>query len=326
MIARREFITLLGGAAAAWPLAAGAQQLSMPVVGYLRFTAADVFPHTTHAFRRGLAEAGFIEGRNVMIEYRWADQQPDRLPALVADLIQHPVAVVAVGPGADVAAKAATATVPIVFMSGGDPVRRGLVANLNRPGGNLTGVTMFADDLEAKRIGLLRELAPRATTIAVLVDSTIVAAPFQTQEVTAAGRNIGVPIRVVSIGIERDFEAAFAAIAREQIDVLLVAASSNFNAARDRLTALAARHRIAAMYEIREFVEVGGLMSYAPSVTEAYRQLGVYTGRILKGEKPGDLPVMLPTKFEFVINLKTAKALGLEVPPSLLALANEVIE
>src|SRR5262245_49564468 len=322
---RREVITLLGGAAAAWPLVAQAQS-AMPVVGYLRFTSANVFPHTTNAFRRGLSEAGFVEGRNVTIEYRWADQQPDRLPQLVADLIGRPVTVLAVGAGADFAAKAATATVPIVFMSGGDPVRRGLVANLNRPGGNLTGVTMFADDLEAKRIGLLRELAPRATTIAVLVDSTIVAAPFQTQEVTAAGRSIGVPIRVVSIGIERDFEAAFAAIAREQIDVLLVAASSNFNAARDRLTQLAARHRIAAMYEIREFVEVGGLMSYAPSVTEAYRQLGVYTGRILKGEKPGDLPVMLPTKFEFVINLKTAKALGLEVPPSLLALADEVIE
>jgi putative ABC transport system substrate-binding protein len=323
-VKRREFITLIGGAAV-WPLAARGQQPKVPVIGYLKVTSADVFPHTTNAFRRGLAETGFVEGQNVAIEYRWADGRRDRLPALAADLVRRRVAVIAAGPNADQAAKAATASIPIVFMTGGDPVRTGLVSSLNRPGGNLTGVTMLADDLEAKRIGLLHDLVPQAA-IAVLVDSTIPPAAFQVQEVQAAGRRIGVPIRVVSIGSERDFDAAFATIAGEQAGALLVAASTNFNTIRDRLTALAARHRIPAMYEIREFAEVGGLMSYAPSVTEAYRQVGIYTGRILKGEKPADLPVMLPTRFELVINLKAAKALGLEVPANLLTLADEVIE
>ena len=326
MIPRRQFISLLGGAAAAWPLTARAQQAAMPVVGYLRVTPADVFPHTTEAFRRGLAEAGFVEGRNVTIEYRYADGKLDRLPALAADLVQRRVSVIVAGPGADEAAKAATTTIPIVFISGGDPVRRGLVPNLNRPGGNLTGVTMFADDLEAKRIGLLHELVPRATPIAVLVDAISPQAAFQVQQVQEAGRNIGVPVRIVNIGSDHDYDGAFATIAREKIGALLVAASTTFNAVRERLTTLASRHAIPAMYEIREFVEVGGLMSYAPRVTDAYHQVGLYTGRILKGEKPADLPVMLPTKFEFVINFRTAKALGIEVPPTLSARADEVIE
>jgi putative ABC transport system substrate-binding protein len=323
---RREFIALFGGAAAAWPRAARAQQRpAMPVVGYLKATPLTVMPHTTDAFRRGLAEAGFVEGRNVAIEFRSADGQWDRLPALAADLVRRRVNVIVAGPAADQVAKAATTTIPIVVMSGTDPVRRGLVPSLNRPGGNLTGVTMFADDLEAKRIGLLHEFAPRAA-IAVLVDMTIPLAAFQIEQAQAAGRSIGAPIRIVSIGSARDYEAAFASMVQERTGALLVAASINFNSVHERLIALAARHGIPAMYEIREFAAAGGLMSYAPSVTEAYRQVGVYTGRVLKGDKPADLPVMLPTRFELVINLKTSKALGLEVPPMLLARADEVIE
>jgi putative ABC transport system substrate-binding protein len=323
---RREFITLLGGAVAAWPVAARGQQPAMPVVGYLKLPPLAVLPHTTDAFRRGLAEAGFVEGRNVAIEFRSAGGQLDRLPALAADLVQRRVNVIAAGPAADRFAKAATTAIPIVFMSGGDPVRQGLVASLNRPGGNLTGTTMFSSEVEAKRIGLLNELAPRAAAIAVLVDATSSIAAFQIEQAQAAERSIGAPIRIVSIGSEGGYEAAFATIVQEKIGALLVAASVNFNSVRERLTALAARHGIPAMYEIREFVDAGGLISYAPSVTEAYRQVGVYTGRILKGEKPADLPVVLPTRYELVINLKTAKTLGLDVPDKLLALADEVIE
>jgi putative tryptophan/tyrosine transport system substrate-binding protein len=328
MIGRRKFITLLGSVAGAppmlAPLATRAQQQVMPVIGLLSGTS---FSDTRKsAFGQGLKEEGVVEGRNVAIEYRYAEGKLDRLPALAAELIQRRVTVIVAGPAADAAAKAATATVPIVFMSGVDPVRRGLVSSLNRPGGNLTGVTMFADDLEAKRIGLLHEMVPRATSIAVLVDTTVFPAPYQVQQVQAAGRSFGLPIRIMSIGSERDYDGAFATVAREQIGALLVTASINFIPVRERLTALAASYAIPAMYDLREFAEVGGLMSYAPNVLEAYRQVGIYTGRILKGEKPADLPVILPTKFEFVINLKTAKALGLEVPPMLLAIANDVID
>jgi ABC-type uncharacterized transport system substrate-binding protein len=327
-VKRRDFITLLGSMAVAWPLAAWAQRAAMPVVGFLSNRSAVSSGNLVTAFRRGLAETGYVEGQNVTIEYRHSEGQRERLPALAADLIQRRVAVIAAGPSADLAAKAATATIPIVFMTGGDPVRMGLVASLNRPGGNLTGVTMFAFDLEAKRIGLLHELIPRAATIAALVDANMPApeAAFQQEELRAAGRSIGRPLLVVSAGSERDFDAAFATFVQERAGALMVAASSYFNNFRGQLVKLAARHRIPAMYEIREFAEAGGLMSYAPSLTDNYRQVGIYVGRILNGEKPADLPIMLPTKFELVINLQTAKALGIEVPDKLLALADEVIE
>jgi putative tryptophan/tyrosine transport system substrate-binding protein len=318
---RREFITLVGSAAA-WPLAARAQQAA--VVGFLNNRSVETSRHLVAAFHRGLSEGGFIEGRNVMVEYRYSNGQRNLLAALAADLVERRVTVIAAGPGADLAAKAATTTIPIVFMSGGDPVTLGLVASLNRPGGNLTGVTMLAGELEAKRIELLNELVPRARVVVLLVDPNAPIATYQVQEVQAAARAIGMAIRIVHAGSERDFEAAFTAIM--DAGALMVAASSYFNVHRHRLVALAARHRLPAIYEIREMTEAGGLMSYAPSVTEAYRQVGVYVGRILKGEQPANLPVMLPAKFELVINLKTAKALGLEVPPTLLARADEVIE
>jgi putative tryptophan/tyrosine transport system substrate-binding protein len=323
MIRRRDFIRLLGGAATGWPLAAWGQQ--QPVVGFLNNRSLETSRHLIAAFNRGLSEGGFIEGRNVTVEYRYSDGHRDLLPALATDLVERRVTVIAAGPGADLAAKAATTTIPIVFMSGGDPVTLGLVASLNRPGGNLTGVTMLAGELEAKRIELLHELAPQASIIALLVDPNAPIATYQVQEVQAAGHAIGKAIRIVHAGNERDFDAAFAAI-KEEAGALMVAASSYFNVHRHRLVALASRHRIPAIYEIREMTEAGGLMSYSPSLTEAYRQVGVYVGRILKGEKPANLPVVLPAKFELVINLSTAKALGIEVPATLLARADEVIE
>ena len=326
-IRRREFIFTLGGAAAAWPLAARAQQPAMPVIGFLVVRSRATSTHLDMAFRQGLRDVGYVEGHNVVIEARYAEGQRARLPELAADLVQRRVAVIAAGPGgADLAAKAATTTIPIVFMSGQDPIKMGLVASLNRPGGNLTGATMLAPDLEAKRIGLLRELVPGAAAIAVLVDAKLPAAALIAQEVQAAGRSIGVAIKIVSSDSERDFDAAFAEIVRGKAGALLVASSSYFNDFRDRLATLAADHRIPAMFEIREFVEAGGLMSYAPKVTDAYHQVGIYVGRILKGDKPAELPVVLPSRFELVINLKTAKALGLDVPTTLLARADEVIE
>jgi putative ABC transport system substrate-binding protein len=323
---RREFITLLGGAVAAWPFAAHAQQPALPVIGVLLFRSPETSAHLVTALRDGLRQSGYIEGQNVTIEHRHALGQRERLPALADDLIRRRVTVIVAGPRADLVAKSATTTIPIVFMTGGDPVRVGLVASLNRPDGNLTGVTMFAADLEAKRIGLLHELVPQASTIVVLVDANSPEAAFQQQQVHAAGRSIAIRIQIVSVGNEHDFETAFETIARERTAALMVASSSYFNDFRDRLCALAAYHRIPAIYEIREFAEAGGLMTYAPSVSEAYRQVGVYAGRILKGAKPADLPVMLPARFELVINLRTARALGLEVPPVLLARADEVIE
>jgi putative tryptophan/tyrosine transport system substrate-binding protein len=322
---RREFITLIVGAAA-WPLEVRAQPPAMPVIGFLNNRSAETSEHLVAAFRRGLSEGGFVEGHNVVVDYRYTQGQRDLLPARAADLVQRRVAVIAAGPGADLAAKAATTTIPIVFVTGGDPVQLGLVASLNRPGGNLTGVTMLAAELEAKRIGLLHELVPEARAIGLLVDPNAPIAAYQVQEVQAAGHNIGVPIRVVSAASERDFEAAFAAISREGTGALMVAASSYFNIYHDRLVALAARHRLPTIFELREITEAGGLMSYAPSVTGMYHQLGVYVGRVLKGERPAELPVQRPTRFELVINLKTARALGLEVPATLLARADEVIE
>ena len=324
---RREFITLLGGAAAAWPVAARAQQAVTPVIGFLNNTSPDRFPHLTNAFRQGLAETGYAEGRNVAVEYRYAQGQRERLPELATDLVRSRVAVIAAGPGADQAAKAATGTIPIVFMSGDDPVKMGLVASLNRPGGNLTGVTMFAEELEAKRLGLLHDLVPQAIAITILVNSNRPAAASLVQRVQAAGRRIGLLVEVVFAAEEHDFEGAFARIVREHpAGALIVASSSYFNIFRDRLIGLAARHRIPAIYELREFAEAGGLMSYGPSVTDNYRKVGIYVGRILKGESPADLPVQIPVKYEMVINLKTAKALGLPIQEKVLALADEVIE
>jgi putative ABC transport system substrate-binding protein len=326
MMRRRNFITLLGGAAAAWPLAARGQQRAVPVVGFFSTSSPELAKNFVSAFQQGLGDAGFVDGRNVTIEYRWAHSDYLRLPELAADLVRRRVAVIVTAPRAQDAAKAATETIPIVFVIGRDPVRAGLVASLNRPGGNLTGIALLTPEMLAKRFGLLHDVVPQAAVIGVLLDSGSPNESFQLQEVQTAANSVGRTIRVVSAGSENEIDAAFVTFARERVDALITAASAYFSTLRGRIVELAARHRIPVIYELRDWVEAGGLMSYGPSGTDAYRQAGVYTGRILKGEKPADLPVMIPTKFEFVINLKTAKALGLAVPPSLLAVADEVIE
>jgi putative ABC transport system substrate-binding protein len=318
---RREFLTLLGSAAA-WPLAASAQQPAMPVVGFL--SGGTLTSGSVAAFRQGLKEAGFIEGQNVAIEYR--SDQTDRLPLLVADLLRRQVALIVGNTPAALAAKAATTKVPIVFVTGGDPVRDSLVASLNRPGGNVTGISFFTAELGAKQLGLLRELRPGAARIAVLVDPKWPIAERFVSELRAAASAVGQQLIVLDVSSDREIEAAFTTLVRRGAGALHAGIGTFISSQRERIVALAARHNIPAIYNWRESVAAGGLMSYAPSIPDAFRQAGSYAGRILKGEKPGDLPVMLPRKYELVINLKTAETLGLTIPPGVLAIADEVIE
>jgi len=325
-VKRREFITLLGGTAAAWPLAARAQQPAMPVIGFLDGQSFDL--HLMTAFQQALKDAGYIEGRNVAIYFRSADGQTDRLVTLAGDIIGRRVAVIITtgGGAAALAAYAATTTVPIVFVNGVDPVSSGLVMSLNRPGGNATGVYIFQQVLEGKRLGLLRELVPSAASIAVLLNPTN--ANFQTQlrGVQDAARDLGQQVSILSANTEREIDVAFASVAQSGARALLVGSDPFFSSEREQVVALAARHAIPAIYEGREFATAGGLASYGASLADAYRQAALYAGRILKGEKPADLPIVQPTKFEFVINLKTAKTLGLDVSPGLVASADEIVE
>jgi putative ABC transport system substrate-binding protein len=327
-VRRREFIVALGGAAA-WPLAALAQQSAMPVIGLLSSTSPDNLADRLRAFRRGLAETGYVEGHNVAMEYRSAEGQLDRLPALAADLVRRQVSVIAV-PGsaaAALAAKAATTTIPIAFGVPEDPVKVGLVASLPRPGGNATGINFFTAEVTAKRLGVLRELVPAARRVAVLVNPANVGrGPSTRGDIESAARVLGLQIQFYDATTSKEIDAAYATLVRERPDALFVAADVFFTSRRVQLTALATRHALPAAYSVREFVEVGGLMSYGTSIADMYREVGVYSGRMLKGEKPADLPVVQATKFELVINLQTARLLGLAVPPTLLALADEVIE
>ena len=325
---RREVITMLGGAAAAWPLAARAQQAGIPLIGFLHSTSPDGYTDNFRAFHQGLKDIGYIEGENVTIDQRWAENQTDRLPALAAELVRRQATVIAAGGApASVAAAQATTTIPIVFMVPEDPVRLGLVTNLARPGGNLTGVNFFAVELAAKRLELLRELVPSATRMAVLLnpaEATIAAANLR--DVETAARVMGLQIRVLNARTNREIDAAFATFTHERPDALFISSGPFFSNRRVQLAQLATRHAIPAISGSRQYPEVGGLISYATSLTDAWRQAGVYTGRILRGAKPLDLPVMQSTKFELVINAHTARMLDLTVPPSLLARADEVIE
>jgi len=326
---RREFLGVIGGAAAAWPLAAPAQQPAMPVIGYLGSASSELSASAVRAFRDGLSEIGYVEGRNVTIEYRWGDGQNNRLPALAADLVRHRVSVIA-APGstpAALAAKEATATIPVLFQIGSDPVAAGLVASLARPGGNVTGVTSMNTELGPKRLELLRELIPAANIIALLVNSSNpLVAESISRDVQSASRTLGLQLHILNASSERDFDTVFATLVQLQAAAMVIAPDATFISRSEQLAVLTLRHAVPAIAQFRDFAAAGDLMSYGGNFTEGARQVGVYVGRILKGEKAADLPVQRYTKIELIINLKTAKALGIIVPPSLLARADEVIE
>ena len=326
---RREFITLIGGAAVTWPLSAGAQQSAIPVIGFLDPRSPEGVLNRLRGLREGLKETGFVEGENVTVEYRWAENQVDRLPELAADLVRRQAAVIIASGGraATLAAKAATTTIPVVFLTSEDPVRLGLVASLARPGGNLTGINFFNTELATKQLELLRELVPAAKRVAVLVNPVDTANTDSTlKAIEPAARAIGLQIQILNASTSREIDAAFAAIGRDRPDAIFVGQTPFLAFRRVQLAQLAARHIVPASYPGREFTEVGGLMSYASDIADAYRQVGIYAGRILKGAKPGDLPVAQATKFELVINVQTARMLGLDLPPQLLARTDEVIE
>jgi ABC-type uncharacterized transport system substrate-binding protein len=326
-VKRREFITLLGGTAVAWPRAARAQQAAVPVVGFLDSRLPDAITDRLRGFRQGLKETGYVEGENVAIDYRFAENRDDRLPELAADLVRRQVAaIVAGGPPAAFAAKAATAKIPITFVVGDDPVRLGLVTSLSRPGGNMTGINIFNSELAAKRLELLRELVPRAARVAVFVNPADAVTETQLKDVGAAARAMGLQIQIHNANTSAEIDAAFETMGRERPDAVFVGTSAFLNGRRVQLAQLAAFHRLPATYAQREYPEVGGLMSYGSNIVDGFRQVGLYTGRILKGAKPADLPVVQATRFELVINARTARMLGLIVPDKLLVAADEVIE
>jgi len=327
-VKRRAFITLLGSAAAAWPLAARAQQPAMPVIGFLSSRLPDEAKQSLTGFGSGLRTTGYVDGQNVVIEYRWADGEYSRLPGLAADLVRRGVAVLVAtgGEPSALAAKAATSTIPIVFTIGGDPVKVGLVSSLNRPGGNATGVSLLTSLAEAKRLGLLNEVIPGAGVFDVLINPNYQQAEAQSREVQEAARAIGRPIQIVNAGNDQELEEAFATLAQRRVAAMLVTADPFFTTRRDRIIALAAQLKLPAIYEFREYTEAGGLMSYGISLKDGYHQAGIFTGQVLKGAKPADLPVQQSTKFEFVINLKTAKTLGVKFSENVLSLADDVIE
>ena len=325
---RREFIALLGGTAVAWPLAARAQQPAMPVIGFMSGRAPQDSAHLVSAFRQGLAETGFVEGQTVTIEFRWADGDYDRLPALAADLVSRKVAVL-VGVGGDVsalAAKKATTTIPVVFGMGADPVKAGLVASFNRPGGNATGFTLWTSEMESKRLGLLLEIVPAVQLIGILVNPKFPPSSQELNDLELAAKGIGQRLFVALANDDAELDAALTSLGQQRVGAFLVTAAPFFDTRLERIVGFAAQNQLPAIYQFREYAVAGGLISYGPNIVESYRNAGDYVGRILKGEKPADLPVLQPTKYDFVINLKTAKALGLTVPPTLLAEAGEVIE
>src|SRR5436190_16630305 len=325
-LGRREFITVLGGTAAAWPLAPHAQQPAMPVIGFLWYGSAVEWAPFVVAFRQGLKETGFVEGQNVTIDFRWTEGQSEQQSVLAADLVRRQVTVIVTGTVGGLAAKAATTSIPIVFVVGADPVKTGLVARLNQPGGNITGVSFFSNELSAKRLGLLHELLPKATQIAVLVNSKFPDSEDRMRDLQEAARMLGLQVRVLDASTDGEIDMGFASLAEQRAEALMVAADPFFTARRSRIIALAGRHAVPAIYDLRDWTATGGLFSYGTDVAAAFRQTGIYVVKILNGTKPADLPVMQSTKYELVINLKTAKALGLEIPPMLLARADEVIE